>query len=769
MHALQHCTIFALTLASAAHAQHSPSGETPLARDEQPMCDVVSADVARAWDDAFESARNEFVRPRRAVHALVDDAAMEQALLRAPDVDSVPAGDFERLGALPVVLLPMPDGSVKVFAVARVPTMEAPLAARFPQLRSYAGVAVDDSSVTVRFEWTNHGLRAQIRGLADGFAYIDPWRAGSKKHVVSYWLSDASTRAWDWSCGTGHDAIATGHENDDATFQTRGSHTLKQFRLAIACTGEYGTYQSSVLGNSPNVADAMSALVTITNRTNATFEPDMGVRFVMIANNDAIAFINAETDPYSTQSCPDGSSDCSGPLLGQNVTALNSIIGSANFDVGHVVTRLPGGVANLRAVCGNNKAAGVSGIPRGGENEPVSALVVVHELGHQFGANHSYNGALGRCGPNWAGTTAREPGGGSTQMSYPGACPVGGGIAGDNLVIFADPYFHTGSLIEMRNFLNSASANCAIVIDTNNTLPMIASTTPNNRTIPPQTPFILEATISDANGGQTFVWDQMDNGPQQTIEGPTSLDNGTSPLFRSLPPVASGARVFPNWASVLARTDNRGERYARVAGSTRRFRVSVRDNVPGGGGSVSSATVQMSISGGAPLQVTQPASGTSLRRSGNSALALQVGWTPSSFSAPVGVTAVDILLSVDSGATWTQLAGSVPLSLGQATVNVAPGVVGSPSHVMVRAVGSHFFNVSGAFSILPPCGSIDFNRDGLFPDDQDLIDFLSVLAGGTCSTGSSTGCDIIDFNRDGLFPDDADLLAFLVVLAGGSC
>jgi hypothetical protein len=177
----------------------------------------------------------------------------------------------------------------------------------------------------------------------------------------------------------------------------------------------------------------------------------------------------------------------------------------------------------------------------------------------------------------------------------------------------------------------------------------------------------------------------------------------------------------------------------------------------------------MSISGDAPLQVTQPASGTSLRRSGNSALALQVGWTPSSFSAPVGVTAVDILLSVDSGATWTQLAGSVPLSLGQATVNIAPGVVGSPSHVMVRAVGSHFFNVSGAFSILPPCGSIDFNRDGLFPDDQDLIDFLSVLAGGTCSTGSSTGCDIIDFNRDGLFPDDADLLAFLVVLAGGSC
>ena len=65
-----------------------------------------------------------------------------------------------------------------------------------------------------------------------------------------------------------------------------------------------------------------------------------------------------------------------------------------------------------------------------------------------------------------------------------------------------------------------------------------------------------------------------------------------------------------------------------------------------------------------------------------------------------------------------------------------------------------------------PCDSIDFNNDTLFPDDNDLIDFLSVLAGGTCSTGT---CNDIDFNNDGLFPDDNDLVAFLRVLAGGNC
>jgi hypothetical protein len=65
----------------------------------------------------------------------------------------------------------------------------------------------------------------------------------------------------------------------------------------------------------------------------------------------------------------------------------------------------------------------------------------------------------------------------------------------------------------------------------------------------------------------------------------------------------------------------------------------------------------------------------------------------------------------------------------------------------------------------PPC-SIDFNNDGLFPSDDDVIDFLSVFAGGACSTGN---CNSIDFNGDGLFPSDEDVLSFFSVLAGGPC
>jgi hypothetical protein len=80
-----------------------------------------------------------------------------------------------------------------------------------------------------------------------------------------------------------------------------------------------------------------------------------------------------------------------------------------------------------------------------------------------------------------------------------------------------------------------------------------------------------------------------------------------------------------------------------------------------------------------------------------------------------------------------------------------------------------FFNMkydNVSISSTPACNSIDFNGDGLFPTDEDLVDFFAVYAGGTCSTSS---CGTIDFNNDGLFPDDGDILAFLQVFAGGEC
>ncbi|HEX2838788.1 MAG TPA: hypothetical protein VHN77_11765 [Phycisphaerales bacterium] len=65
------------------------------------------------------------------------------------------------------------------------------------------------------------------------------------------------------------------------------------------------------------------------------------------------------------------------------------------------------------------------------------------------------------------------------------------------------------------------------------------------------------------------------------------------------------------------------------------------------------------------------------------------------------------------------------------------------------------------------CDSIDFNRDGFFPDTADLADFLSVMSGGPCSNGPN--CGDIDFNNDQLYPDTADIQSLLRVFSGGPC
>ena len=72
---------------------------------------------------------------------------------------------------------------------------------------------------------------------------------------------------------------------------------------------------------------------------------------------------------------------------------------------------------------------------------------------------------------------------------------------------------------------------------------------------------------------------------------------------------------------------------------------------------------------------------------------------------------------------------------------------------------------STSLTVLPrPCDSIDFNNNDVFPEDQDVIDFFTVLAGGECPA-----CNDIDFNNNDVFPEDQDVVDFFNVLAGGDC
>ncbi len=102
------------------------------------------------------------------------------------------------------------------------------------------------------------------------------------------------------------------------------------------------------------------------------------------------------------------------------------------------------------------------------------------------------------------------------------------------------------------------------------------------------------------------------------------------------------------------------------------------------------------------------------------------------------------------------------------TVLTANGVSGTFASLSLPPGMTVAYSPTGVTLSLPGavCDSVDFNGDTLFPDTQDIADFLTVFGGGVCPTGT---CGDIDFNNDGLFPDTDDIAALLRVFGGGAC
>lgn len=643
------------------------------------------------------------------------------------------------------ISIPTPAGDLEECAVAESSVMAPELQARFPQIRTYIVQSTVHPEVTGRLEISQRGVTAMLR-TSRGAWFIDPWQSMDAAHVVSYYLSDLPGGN-DWKCETPVSPQIEKESDDAIVPQVLG--TLRSYRIAMACTGEYGAYHCQIQGHAPNTADPLAAMVTIISRTNVVYEADLAIHLTLVPNNDLLIFLDGTTDPYPSTCGGGGGTDCSGAVLGENASVINGAIGSANYDIGHCVTRIFGGVANLRAVCTSNKAGGVSGIPRGGDVDPFSALVVIHEIGHQFGANHTFSGTRGRCAGNVNLSTAWEAGTGSSPMGYAGGCPVGDAPPSDNIQLFADPFFHHGSLLEMQAFLATSGHTCPVQTPTTNNAPEIVSTTPSSP-VPPSTPFRLGADATDQDGNTlTYSWEQYNSGVARPITGEGAVDNGSGALFRIFPPVLSSVRTFPKMADVLSGVSTPGEMLPTETGFTRRFRVLVRDNAAGAGGVAISSFVNIQIpTGTSQFAVISPAY-NDVRRWGQSTVTWSVGGTN---AAPISASNVLVKLSLDDGVTFPILLSSVP-NTGSATVSF-PSLSSQVARIMIEAQGQIFFAVSRPFTLESLCEAADFNDDGIV-DFFDYLDFVDAYSVG--GTGA-------DFNLDGIM-DFFDYLDFVDAFA----
>ena len=574
-----------------------------------------------------------------------------------------------------IVKFPDNNGSQIPYYIKEAPVLGVNLQVQYENIRSYVGVAINNPKNTIRFSLSQDGLHAMIFRTESGTQFIDPYTKDRNNYIV-YATKDLPSIDSDFICEfeNSNEIDKNFDSNNVARFN---DGNLRTFRLALACTGEYAQFHLTQQGVGAGETDAvkkaavLSAMNTTMTRVNGIYENELSLTMNLV-DNTSIIYLDGTTDPYTNNS--------GGAMLGENQTTIDTNIGTANYDIGHVFSTGGGGVAYLNSPCNaGSKAGGVTGL-----SSPIGDVFdidfVSHEMGHQFGANHTFNGDEGNCGGgNRNNATAFEPGSGSTIMAYAGIC------GSQNVQNNSDSYFHVTSLDEIWANISAGVSTCASLSGTGNSSPTINALT--NYTIPKSTPFVLEGNGNDPDGTSTltYSWEQKDN--EISTQPPVSTSiNG--PTFRSMTPSSSTERFVPEIGAVLGVSPATWEVLPSVS-RTLNFDLTVRDNDTRGGRYATESMV-VTVEDVAPFLVTEP----------NVAVIWGVG-TTHTVSWDVGSTTngtincqnVNIILSIDGGLRYTiPLVSNTPNDGTQDIV--IPNNMSTTCRIMVQAADNIFYNIT---------------------------------------------------------------------------
>ncbi|WP_278378996.1 GEVED domain-containing protein [Chryseobacterium arthrosphaerae] len=610
--------------------------------------------------------------------------------------------------AKPVIIsLPTLTGKIEKFSVYSFPVVVKELADQY-QLGSYVGVGIDDPTKYLRFSLAPNDFQSMII-TGEGSEFIEPANTGKTVYRV-YPKTQGGKSGF--VCSTEESPAAmleiqklyergNTFDHQPTDFAKSSDKKYRTLRLAMSVTAEYTQFHGGT------VAGALAAINATITRVNGIFEKDLALHLIL-QNYPNVIYTDPNTDPYSDASVGANPSNSNSPngwsLQLQNTLTAN--VGNANYDIGHLFGATGGGgmagclgcfcldPGNPNAVTGNGKGSGytspLNGPPQG---DTFDIDFVAHEMGHQFGGNHTFSHNSERSSVNM------EPGSGSTIMGY-------AGITGPTTDVQpnSDPYFHKATIDQIQPILVTRTCDIETPI-TNN--PPVIGTLPTYA-IPKGTAFVLTASVTDAeNDPMTYAWEEVDNftAPANQVINNTNLGTNTlGASFRSILPSTSPTRYFPRLSSVLAGVLNNSnglwEAVSTVARISR-FAITVRDNHPvASQQQTQTATQTINVGNDGPFIVNP----TTVYNNGPTNVTWDVVNTN---AAPYNAANVKIDFTTDNGVTWNVVAASTPNDGSEALdFSPFPLTVGGTAKIRVSALNNVFYAIGSApISTLPICNT----------------------------------------------------------------
>ena len=623
-------------------------------------------------------ALNKDLKQNRAAFYKLDIDALKAVLKTAPDRSTAFISNV-------TLKFPNSQGVLESYSIQEAPLLKSDFQSKHPDLRTYVGVSTEHTGNKIRFSITPQGLHVMGISSGKGIHLIDPV-AHNKGYYMVYKKSDLMYPKTAFACGFDDDSaqlkIAASTKSNALLNANDG--TLRTYDLALASTVEYSTFHIDEAGVSGGTdaekkAAVLAAMMVTMNRVNGIFENELSLTMQMVDNTDLIFL--AEPDGYTND---DGST-----MLQENQNIIDAVITPANYDIGHVFSTGGGGIAQLNSPCvAGFKAQGVTGL-----SAPVGDIFdveyVAHEMGHQYGAPHTWTSSSGGCSSGqWSSTNSYEPGSGTTIMSYAGLCSP------DNVQTNADDYFHQKSLqVIWANISSGNSSGCPDEVPTFNDAP--TANAGADYTIPISTPFRLTGSSSDTfnTGTHTFTWEQYDLAASQ---GSVSETNTTGPLIRSFKPTTNPVRHIPRLEDLRFSNGSSSWEILPAVARDLNFQLTVRDNGSNtayGQTDNDGMTVTV-VDANGPFKVTSQSTYISYPVGSSQTVTWDVADTN---LAPMSTTMVTIKLSTDGGLTYPTVLASTAND-GSASVTFPGGVAAPFCRIMVEADASQniFFAINEA-------------------------------------------------------------------------